>query len=475
MKLTVTECLIWVLGLLPGVSAAQTKVEISVNADYRNQAEREPIAPDFAGLSFEITSVMPGANGLPTGVHLFDPQANPQPLALFQQIGIKSLRVGAATGDGCRTPFPAHADLDPLFHFAQQADLKIIYQFRMINPASCDIPDLAQKSAETAQYLWSHYARNIAALSTSNEEDFHTAHSYCTDGSVCACIAGKGCSCLSVDPQCTLSSPGKATPALVIRDPQMYEIGISEGMTNAGSAFPSYLEKWRKYIGVITAIPGLAHVPVAGPDAFSYTLAARFTGRVCGSRFTSAGWSELLAACEKSDPKINFLASFGHYYVGGNIASGEYKLTTAEGIANMLSPAWMEGDGVTADPVQPPGIPQDRQLVYTPYSWLYKNNYEPIRKLGMKFALTESNDYLIGVPGASNSFASALWALDYMHWWVEHGASGVNFQNGTPVGIIVACAAWSGSLPCILLITVTFMYQGMHFPDTRLKIPCIFP
>ena len=238
MKLTVTECLIWVLGLLPGVSAAQTKVEISVNADYRNQAKREPIAPDFAGLSFEITSVMPGANGLPTGVHLFDPQANPQPLALFQQIGIKSLRVGAATGDGCRTPFPTHADLDPLFHFAQQADLKIIYQFRMINPASCDIPDLAQKSAETAQYLWSHYARNIAALSTSNEEDFHTAHSYCTDGSVCACIAGKGCSCLSVDPQCTLSSPGKATPALVIRDPQMYEIGISEGMTNAGSAFP---------------------------------------------------------------------------------------------------------------------------------------------------------------------------------------------------------------------------------------------
>ena len=160
--------------------------------------------------------------------------------------------------------------------------------------------------------------------------------------------------------------------------------------------------------------------------------------------------------------------------MGGNIASGEYKLTTAEGIANMLSPAWMEGDGVTADPVQPPGIPQDRQLVYTPYSWLYKNNYEPIRKLGMKFALTESNDYLIGVPGASNSFASALWALDYMHWWVEHGASGVNFQNGTPVGIIVACAAWSGSLPCILLITVTFMYQGMHFPDTRLKIPCSF-
>ena len=429
MKRNATVYVIWILGLLPGVLAAQTKVEISVNADYLSMAEREPIAPDFAGLSFEITSVMPGTNGLATGVHLFDPDANPQPLALFQQIGIKSLRVGAATGDGCRTPFPTRADLDALFHFAQQANLKIIYQFRMLNPASCRIPDLAQQSAETAQYIWSHYWQNIAALSTGNEDDYHTAHSFCTNSSECACISGKGCSYHGDDPRCTQARSGKSAPDLVIRDPAMYEVGISEAMTNAGSAFPSYLDEWWKYIGAITAKPGLAHVPVAGPDAFSYTLEARFNGNVCGSRFTTAAWPELLATCEKSDPKINFLASFGHYYVGGGIASGEYTLTAAEGIANMLSPAWLEADEITPEPAQPSGIPHDRQLVYTPYSWLYKNDYEPIRKLGTKFRLTESNDYLGGVPGGSNSFASALWALDYMHWWAEHGASGVNFHN----------------------------------------------
>ena len=429
MKRNATAYLIWLQVLLPVCLVAQTKVEVLVNGDYRKMAEREPIAPDFAGLSFEITSVLPGTSGLATGVHLFDPTTNPQPLALFQQIGIKSLRVGAATGDGCGTPFPAHADLDALFQFAQQANLKVIYQFRMLNPATCDIPDLAQTSAETAQYLWSHYAENIAALSTGNEDDYHTRHTYCTDAKACACIADKGCSCLGADPKCIRTRPGNASPALAIRDPNMYEIGISNGMTNAGSAFPSYLEEWRKYIGVIAATAGLAHVPIAGPDAFSYTLESRFTGNVCGSRFTSAGWSELLAVCEKSDPTINFLASYGHYYVGGNTSSGEYKLTAAQGIANMLSPAWIEGDGVTPDPIQPSGVPQDRQLVYTPYSWLYKSNYEPIRKLGMKFRLTEANDYLAGVPGGSNSFASALWALDYMHWWAEHGASGVNFHN----------------------------------------------
>lgn len=429
MKRIVTGCLLWAVGLMPGLLAGQTKVEISVNANYGSMAQREPIAPDFAGLSFEITSVMPGTNGLEPGVHLFDPRANPQPLALFQQIGIKSLRVGAASGDGCRSPFPAHADLDALFHFAEQANLKIIYQFRMINPVSCGIPGLAEQSAETAKYLWSHYAQNIAALSTGNEDDYHTRHSYCTDGSKCDCTAGKGCSCLSGNSQCTQGYPGKAIPALTISDPQMYEIGISKGMANAGSAFPSYLEEWRKYIGVITAMPGLARVPVAGPDAFSYTLASWFTGNVCAAKFTNAAWPELLAACEKSDPKIDFAGSYGHYYVGGNIASGEYKLTAAEAIADMLSPAWIEVDEITPDPLQPAGIPYDQRLVYTPYSWLYKNDYEPIRKLGVPYRLTESNDYLIGVPGASNSFASALWALDYMHWWAEHGASGVNFHN----------------------------------------------
>jgi hypothetical protein len=31
-------------------------------------------------------------------------------------------------------------------------------------------------------------------------------------------------------------------------------------------------------------------------------------------------------------------------------------------------------------------------------------------------------------PG-NNAFASALWALDYLHWWAAHAAAGVNFHN----------------------------------------------
>lgn len=43
--------------------------------------------------------------------------------------------------------------------------------------------------------------------------------------------------------------------------------------------------------------------------------------------------------------------------------------------------------------------------------------------------MTEANDCLHGVSGASDGFAAALWALDYMHWWAEHHMAGVNFHN----------------------------------------------
>jgi len=33
------------------------------------------------------------------------------------------------------------------------------------------------------------------------------------------------------------------------------------------------------------------------------------------------------------------------------------------------------------------------------------------------------------VAGASDAYASALWALDHLHWWAARGAAGINFHN----------------------------------------------
>ena len=258
MKMTsIISRLICSACLFAGVVSAQTPVSVPINSTYSNINSVKPIAPDFAGLGFEITSVMPGANGLAPGMHLFDPVNNPQPLALFQQMGIKNLRVGAGTGDGCRTPFPTYADIDDLFHFAIVAKLKVIYQFRLINPASCANPGLASINAATAHYIWSHYSASVFALSSGNEDDFHAAHSYCTSESGCTCLGEIGCHCTSGDMSCTTGSG----PALVIRDPAIYEVGVSSGRSNAGSAFPSYLSEWRSYTSAITSGVGCRTFP----------------------------------------------------------------------------------------------------------------------------------------------------------------------------------------------------------------------
>jgi hypothetical protein len=86
----------------------------------------------------------------------------------------------------------------------------------------------------------------------------------------------------------------------------------------------------------------------------------------------------------------------------------------------MLSPGWVNGTAIGTQP---------RRTTYTPYPWLYSNLLAPLAAAGLRYRLTESNDYLVGVPGASNAFASALWALDYLHWWAAHAAAGVNFHN----------------------------------------------
>src|ERR1017187_10896765 len=38
-----------------------------------------------------------------------------------------------------------------------------------------------------------------------------------------------------------------------------------------------------------------------------------------------------------------------------------------------------------------------------------------------------------GATNVSNTFASALWGLDFMYWWAAHGAAGVNFHTGDKV------------------------------------------
>ena len=144
------------------------------------------------------------------------------------------------------------------------------------------------------------------------------------------------------------------------------------------------LAGWRGVAQSVTsAIPG---AKFTGPDAAGRTLAPNF------------------ARDEKNSGIIAYVTQ--HTYVGGN--PKKRKVTSAQqAIDLMLSEKWDTDN----------------------YAALYKQVLLPVGKDGFSVRLTESDDYVHGIAGASDAFASALWALDYAHWWAAHSARGINFQN----------------------------------------------
>ena len=74
----------------------------------------------------------------------------------------------------------------------------------------------------------------------------------------------------------------------------------------------------------------------------------------------------------------------------------------------------------------------------------YFNSFGPAAQTAhIRYRIEETNSfYNGGAKDASNSFASSLWALDYLYFWLTHGSAGVNFHTGDTV------AAADHQAPC---------------------------
>ena len=328
-----------------------------------------PVVPDdFAGLGFERGPLNPGNAGVEG--YLFCPE-NDSLVTLFRNLGLRNLRLGGGSVDNM---FPAGADgdftgIDNLFAFARVAGVKVIYTLRMLNPSSKPIRDLEKVDAQVARHIWRHHRENVASFAIGNEPDWHDFHSY----------AGR--------------------PA----DPAIYE----ETSGVPGSAYPSYRTRWEALAATVAeAAPG---APLSAPDTGAYAPLTWTPNPEAG-----VSWTQQFAADERDSGRIADFTQ--HLYVGGDPG----KTTAAQAISNMLSPEWVHGTAPGAQPAR---------TTYTPYPWFFGSHLAAVAAAGQRYRLTESNDYLGGVPGASNAFASALWALDYLHWWAAHGAAGVNFHN----------------------------------------------
>jgi hypothetical protein len=340
-------------------------VTITIDAEHPG-----PVVPgDFAGLSFERGPLTSGNAGL-CG-NLFNP-ANNSVVTLFRNLGLGNLRVGGGTVDQlipAGTGSDGFSGIDNLFAFAAAAGVKVIYTLRMIGAGAPPVGDLKVVHAQAAGHIWGNHRDHVASFAIGNEPDWHAYHTY----------------------------PGHPL------DPAIYE----EAAGVPGSAYPSYLAQWRSIAEAITgAAPG---AQFSGPDVGAYTNKTYTPDPDNG-----VSWTEQLARDERDSGRITEVTQ--HYYVGDSPG----QTTAQQAISNMLSPEWVTGTAIGTQPTA---------TTYTPYPWLYEKNLAPVVAAGLRYRLTESNDYLGGVQGASDAYAAALWALDHLHWFAAHGAAGVNFHN----------------------------------------------
>ena len=179
------------------------------------------------------------------------------------------------------------------------------------------------------------------------------------------------------------------------QEPTAYPVGKTDtrpnsermGAANEKYQYSAYREEWKKFADVIIA---------AEPDV-----------RFCGpSVHNNADWAQRFMTDFGQSNHVTLITE--HLYPGG--AGG--KVPTPE-----IGRDWMLSDKFTAA-----------------YERLHKGFAPQAIASGLPYRLEEVNNYFNGgATNVSNTFASALWGLDFMYWWAEHGAAGLNFHTGDRV------------------------------------------
>ena len=163
--------------------------------------------------------------------------------------------------------------------------------------------------------------------------------------------------------------------------------------------YPVYRQEWKNYMETITA-------PDIAPGA-----------KFCGPSATpgKTSWARDFVSDFGSSGRLAFISQ--HDYPGGGGNKVTDPVTARD---KMLSPAWLEK-----------------------YQSFYDSFAKTAASNGLPFRLEEANNFFNGgAKDVSDTFAAALWALDYLHWWAARGAGGINFHTGDFV------AAGEKNTPC---------------------------
>lgn len=320
--------------------AAQASAQYPVTVAVTN-APGYAVPSDFAGLSFEIGTQRAGHGGV--SGYIFSATNTPV-INLFQNIGVRHLRIGGGTVDGESAVLLTDTEIDNLFAFVKAVgNLEVIYTLQLENGN-------ATTDAVTAQYIWRNYSAQLECFAIGNEPDWKS-YSYPPYGT-------------GTDPLIT--------------------------------SYASYLADWQNFAANIP--PGAA---LSGPDT--------------GDDFDDG----------PPDNSSGYWANNGTEWTT-NFAYDE----AGSGIVTLITQHDYEADGTT-----PTDAPSFIDAMLSP-GWdtvtnqtLYNVMAAPVLADGLPYRFTEANEEVGGLTNASGTFASALWALDYMHWWAAHNCAGVNFHN----------------------------------------------
>ena len=172
--------------------------------------------------------------------------------------------------------------------------------------------------------------------------------------------------------------------------------------------YPRYRDDLRSFLSVILA-PGVAP-----------------TAKICGPSTTPGhpDWSDHFVTDFGPGGHIQWITQ--HSYPGGN---GKKVTDPAAQQARILAPAFADHYQKLADQFAP-----------------------AVDRAHLQYRIEETNSfYNGGAKDVSNTFASSLWALNYLYWWAAHRSQGVNFHTGDSVAAgPVQTICWYGifhSLP----------------------------
>jgi hypothetical protein len=315
-------------------ASLRADVQMTVAPDWT--APQIEIPSDFTGVSYETARVLPENDK-----YYFTDQNEPL-IAMFQTLGVRSLRVGGNSVDKPDVRIPDSRDIDQLFAFAKEAHVKVIYGLRLKNqtgPDECALP--------AVKYIMAHYSSQLSCFGIGNEPTYY-------------------------------QQPGATYP------------------------YSSFVALFNKYISDLTAPNAVPNAVFAGPSA-------------SGSKPDWPRWSAKLADDDAGNPHVALISQ--HWYVGGSSRN-----------------------------VKDPAAARDRILssdIIKTYETFAGKFVPTVRKDKLQFRIEETNTFSnAGAKDVSDTFASALWGLDYLYWWASQGAAGVNFHTGDKVAAgqtLVAC------------------------------------